>query len=88
MELNFYQYENFKETSLHGRYITNDSIKHLKKLYSYTELGTSTGNKPIFYFKLGSGTKKILIWTGVSVILSVIFIYIWLKSKKCKTCKL
>ena len=33
-------------------------------------------------------TKKILIWTGVSVILSVIFIYIWLKSKKCKTCKL
>jgi len=63
MELNFDQYENFKETSLYGRYITNDSIKHLKKLYSYTDLGTSTGNKPIFYFKLGSGTKKILIWS-------------------------
>jgi hypothetical protein len=33
--------------------------------------------------------KKIIIWTGVSIILTAIMIYLWLKHKgSCKTCNL
>lgn len=34
-------------------------------------------------------TRKILIWTGISVVLSVVILFFWIKHKnKCKTCKL
>tara|TARA_B110000858_G_scaffold39955_1_gene45449 strand:+ start:449 stop:1567 length:1119 start_codon:yes stop_codon:yes gene_type:complete len=63
MEINIDQYEEFKVESLYGRYITNDSILKFKDLFSYSILGTSENNNPIYYFKLGSGKKKILIWS-------------------------
>ena len=57
------QYEEFKVESICGRYITNDSILKFKDLFSYSILGRSENNKPIYYFKVGSGKKKILIWS-------------------------
>lgn len=63
MILNLNNYKDFKETSLSGRYITNNSIKKLKELYICSELGTSEGNNPINYLKLGTGPKKVLIWS-------------------------
>lgn len=56
-------YKKFKEPILYGRYITNDSIFKLNDQYSFSELGTSSDNKPVYYFKFGSGKKKILIWS-------------------------
>jgi|TARA_B110000444_G_scaffold255994_1_gene291467 hypothetical protein len=60
---NFNLYKEFKESSLYGRYITNDSVYKLNDIYSYEELGKSIDNRPVYYFKLGSGKKKILIWS-------------------------
>ena len=59
----FNSYDNFKVKSLNGRYITNDSIYKLHKVHNYSILGYSVDNKPIYYFKVGSGKKKILIWS-------------------------
>ena len=63
MKLNFNNYNDFKETSLYGRYITNNSIKKLIQRYICSELGTSEGNSPVYYIKLGTGPKKVLIWS-------------------------
>ena len=63
MKTNIDQYEEFKVESICGRYITNDSILKFKDLFSYSILGRSENNKPIYYFKVGSGKKKILIWS-------------------------
>ena len=60
-DFNFYN--DFKEKSLYGRYITNDCIYKLHKVHNYSILGYSVDNKPIYYFKVGSGKKKILIWS-------------------------
>ena len=56
-------YKKFKEPILYGRYITNESIFKLNDQYSFSKLGTSSDNKPVYYFKFGSGKKKILIWS-------------------------
>ena len=47
-------YKKFKEHILYGRYITNDSIFKLNDQYYFSELGTSSDNKPVYYFKFGS----------------------------------
>ena len=60
---NFVLYPSFKENKLYGRYITNDSIYKLNKLYRFKVLGRSVDEKPIYYFNFGSGKKKILIWS-------------------------
>tara|TARA_B100000768_G_scaffold181624_1_gene205448 strand:+ start:11137 stop:12255 length:1119 start_codon:yes stop_codon:yes gene_type:complete len=60
---NFNLYKDFKELNLNGRYITNDSIYKLNDIYSFKELGKSIENRSVYYFKLGSGKKKILIWS-------------------------
>lgn len=59
----FNLYTEFKELDLYGRYITNDSIYKLNGIYSYEILGKSINNKPVYYFKVGSGDKKVLIWS-------------------------
>jgi len=60
----FYQY---KEQSLHGRYITLDEIEPLlKTLNTNNELkiiGKSVLNKPIYLYQIGNGKTKILLWS-------------------------
>ena len=60
---NFNLYKDFKELNLNGRYITNECIYKLNDIYSFKELGKSTENRPVYYFKVGSGKKKVLIWS-------------------------
>lgn len=56
-----------KETTLFGKWITNNDIRDLfskhKTIFQVSEIGTSEENRPIMQFKIGSGKKKILIWT-------------------------
>ena len=62
MELKFSKYDDFRIKSLFGRYITNDSILQLTEIPSYSIIGKSCNNLPIYYLKIGSGPIKILIW--------------------------
>ncbi len=56
-----------KDASLHHRYITNSHIESI--LDSFNEklhieiVGTSVLNRPIYGYKLGSGSKKIFMWS-------------------------
>ncbi|TYP99050.1 zinc carboxypeptidase [Tenacibaculum adriaticum] len=60
-------YPEIKEKSLFGKWITFSDIeplfKSLSKVISYEILGTSEENRPIYKLKLGTGDKKILIWS-------------------------
>ncbi len=60
-------YSTSKEKSLEGRYITLEHIQpifqELSSVIEYETIGTSEFGKPIYEFNLGSGSKKILIWT-------------------------
>ena len=57
----------YKEQSLRGRYISplhiEQVVARLKKQLSFSEVGTSLKGRPIFKFVLGSGPKKILLWS-------------------------
>ena len=59
----------YKETSLYGRYIhLKDILPLLKRLslsskVSVKLLGSSENNAPIHLIKLGSGSKKLLVWS-------------------------
>ncbi|MEQ6124018.1 M14 family zinc carboxypeptidase [Pseudotenacibaculum sp. MALMAid0570] len=62
-------YNQVKETSISGRWIT---LNHLKRVFSkydsneviaYNEIGKSEENRPIHQFSFGNGKRKILIWT-------------------------
>jgi hypothetical protein len=59
--LSFYK----KENLISGRYITINTIKELidNLIYEKNILGYSYLEKPIYQIKLGSGKKKILIWS-------------------------
>ncbi|MFV0541122.1 MAG: M14 family zinc carboxypeptidase [Aestuariibaculum sp.] len=52
-----------KEVSLKHRYITNTHIEPLLEAVQTEIIGRSVLNKPIYGFKLGSGTKKVLMWS-------------------------
>ena len=56
-----------KETSLFGKWIRFKDIKKLLKKYEanfqITQLGISEQEAPIYKLKIGSGEKKILIWS-------------------------
>tara|TARA_B100001093_G_scaffold418221_1_gene409402 strand:- start:9698 stop:10816 length:1119 start_codon:yes stop_codon:yes gene_type:complete len=60
---NFNLHKDFRELNLNGRYITNDSIYKLNDIYSFDALGKSTENRPVYYFKVGFGKIKLLIWS-------------------------
>lgn len=59
-------YEDY-EVDLEHRYITNDHIKKpLKKLpglFQVSTIGTSVNELPIYRVKIGSGPKKVLMWS-------------------------
>ena len=56
-----------KETSLLGKWIWFKDIKDLFKkhetAFQITELGTSEKGTPIYTLKIGSGKKKVLVWS-------------------------
>lgn len=60
-------YSKIKESSLSGRWVKIEDVEPLyKKLsnkISVKLLGTSEENRPIYKLCLGSGTKKILVWS-------------------------
>ena len=61
------QYNFFKATALKNRYITNAHIEpllaSLTNRFSRTILGTSESGLPIHALQIGTGTKRILIWS-------------------------
>ena len=61
------KYNTFKATALKNRYITNTHIEpllhSLSNHFSQTILGTSEGGLPIYAVQVGSGSKRILIWS-------------------------
>ena len=61
------QYNSFKATALKNRYITNADIEpllaSLTNRFSRTILGTSEGGLPIHALEIGTGSKRILIWS-------------------------
>lgn len=60
-------YPQQKETTLFGKWITLDAIiplyAKLKTSFEVSEIGFSEENRPIYSVKLGTGAKKILIWS-------------------------
>ena len=56
-----------KESSLHGKWITFNDIKELFSKYAavfeVSQIGTSEENRHIMQLKIGSGSKKILLWS-------------------------
>ncbi len=60
-------YLNYKESSISGRYINYQSIspilKKWKSIFNVTELGRSENNLPINLITIGTGKKKILLWS-------------------------
>ena len=60
-------YLNYKETRLHGRYITFKDIEllitELKDFCSVELLGNSENGLPIHLIKLGTGAKPLLFWS-------------------------
>jgi hypothetical protein len=59
--------KNNKETSLFGKWITLNDIQPLyntfKTHFEINQIGSSEAENPIFSVKIGSGKKKILIWS-------------------------
>lgn len=60
-------YQYYHEVSLFGRYINADHIKHLlekhSKNFEISVLGKSVLNEDIHFVKVGSGKKRILMWS-------------------------
>ena len=61
-------FKDCKESSLHGRWITLDHIQRTfdaydEKIIFCSKIGESEINRSIYEFTLGTGAKKILIWS-------------------------
>lgn len=60
-------YKRYKEKSLYHRYITNSHIEPLIEKYkaelSVTILGDSVLGKPIYCLEIGTGKKRVLMWS-------------------------
>jgi hypothetical protein len=61
------EYGNFKEKSLHGRFVDNSNIlplanKH-KDVFSITELGVSVKGNKICSYEFGTGLNRVLVWS-------------------------
>ena len=60
-------YEHYHESSLSGRYVHGDHIANLlekhSKYFEITVLGKSVLNEDIHFVKIGSGEKRILMWS-------------------------
>ena len=63
-----FNFNRYKEAQLLGRWIALEHIQNVLDQYqsgriSYTQIGSSENNRPIYEFTVGKGAKKILIWT-------------------------
>jgi len=60
-------FNSYKEIGLKNRYIHNEHILpllgHLKKYFNVEQIGTSVLGQPIHSIKIGTGSKKILMWS-------------------------
>ncbi|MDP3353012.1 MAG: M14 family zinc carboxypeptidase, partial [Flavobacteriaceae bacterium] len=58
-------YENSYNKTIFGLQLTLDDLKLILSNYNFniSEVGKSENNKPILSFKIGTGSKKVLIWT-------------------------
>jgi hypothetical protein len=60
-------YKSQKENLLFGKWVTFNDIKELffkyNTVFQVSEIGTSEENRPIMQLKMGTGKKKILIWS-------------------------
>ncbi|WP_370031428.1 M14 metallopeptidase family protein [Flavobacterium sp. 28YEA47A] len=60
-------FQDNKEESLHGRYITLDKIEPLLKKFNKNNnldiIGKSVAGKPIYSYTIGTGKTKILLWS-------------------------
>ncbi|MFN3753906.1 M14 metallopeptidase family protein [Flavobacterium sp.] len=56
-------YQQYKEQSLFGRYITLEHIEPLLLKYPTSVVGHSVLGKPIYQLRLGSGKTKIFMWS-------------------------
>ena len=60
-------FEHYQESSIFGRYINADHIKFLikkhSKYFDVTVIGKSVLNEDIHFIKIGSGEKRILMWS-------------------------
>ena len=60
-------FEEQKENSLLGKWITFENIENLfqkhKGVFEITQLGFSEQERPIYTLKIGSGKKRILLWS-------------------------
>ena len=60
-------FDNQKETSLFGKWITFKNIEKLfskhEEVFEITQLGFSEQQRPIYKLKIGSGKKRILLWS-------------------------
>jgi hypothetical protein len=60
-------FEEQKETKLFGKWITFENIASLfekhKKVFKIEKIGFSENQRPIYALKIGSGKKKILLWS-------------------------
>ena len=60
-------HQTYKESSLHGRYITLEEIEpyvhKFKKHLRTTIVGESENKRPIYHLQLGFGTRKVLLWS-------------------------
>ncbi|WP_299060975.1 M14 family zinc carboxypeptidase [uncultured Polaribacter sp.] len=69
LSVNFLEsiYKAEKETSLHGKWITYKDIEKLFSKYEskfvVSQIGSSEENRPIMQLKIGTGAKKILLWS-------------------------
>jgi len=56
-------HQQFKEESLFGRYITLKHIESLLSKFPVEVVGQSVLGKPIYKYEIGTGTKRILMWS-------------------------
>ena len=60
-------FEEQKESSLFGKWITFENIENLfqkhQAIFEMKQLGFSEQERPIYTLKIGSGTKRILLWS-------------------------
>lgn len=61
------EYFKFKETSISGRYVTNEHIHNLLnslgRQYELDVLGHSVENRPIYGISIGHGPRRIFMWS-------------------------
>lgn len=62
-----HKYLKIKERSLEGRYISNKHVERLlsnyKNVFNISQIGTSVKKRNIYSFVIGSGDKRILVWS-------------------------